>query len=68
MKLYVGITDTDWFRYLRQRNAEEMSFGGLGQQPNSKFSKQASSFCSNQNTQKKDRGRCILCQALYTAA
>jgi putative restriction endonuclease len=26
MKLYVGITDADWFRYLRQRNAEEMNF------------------------------------------
>ena len=26
MKLYVGITDTDWFRCLRQRNAEEMNF------------------------------------------
>lgn len=26
MKLYVGITDADWFRYLRQRRAEEMNF------------------------------------------
>ncbi|MFM8524737.1 MAG: HNH endonuclease [Cyanobacteriota bacterium] len=26
MKLYVGITDADWFRYLRQQNAEEMNF------------------------------------------
>ena len=26
MKLYVGITDSDWFRYLRERNAEEMNF------------------------------------------
>ena len=26
MKLYVGITDVDWFCYLRQRNAEEMNF------------------------------------------
>ena len=26
MKLYVGIADADWFRYLRQRNAEEMNF------------------------------------------
>jgi putative restriction endonuclease len=26
MKLYVGITDRDWFRFLRQRKAEEMNF------------------------------------------
>jgi putative restriction endonuclease len=26
MKLYVGITDTDWSRYLRERRAEEMNF------------------------------------------
>jgi putative restriction endonuclease len=26
MKLYVGITDSDWFRFLRARNAEEMNF------------------------------------------
>lgn len=26
MKLYVGITDGDWFRFLRDRNAEEMNF------------------------------------------
>ena len=26
MKLYVGITDADWFRYLSERNAEEMNF------------------------------------------
>ena len=26
MKLYVGITDRDWFRFLRARNAEEMNF------------------------------------------
>ena len=26
MKLYVGITDTDWFRHLRERKAEEMNF------------------------------------------
>ncbi|MFM9073685.1 MAG: HNH endonuclease [Cyanobium sp.] len=26
MKLYVGITDADWLRYLRQQNAEEMNF------------------------------------------
>jgi putative restriction endonuclease len=26
MKLYVGITDGDWFRFLRARNAEEMNF------------------------------------------
>ena len=26
MKLYVGITDTDWFRYLRGQNADEMNF------------------------------------------
>jgi putative restriction endonuclease len=26
MKLYAGITDADWFRYLRERNAEEMNF------------------------------------------
>jgi len=26
MKLYVGITDADWFCYLRERNAEEMNF------------------------------------------
>ena len=26
MKLYVGITDADWFRYLSERKAEEMNF------------------------------------------
>lgn len=26
MKLYVGITDSDWFRFLRQRKADEMNF------------------------------------------
>lgn len=26
MKLYVGITDSDWFRYLSERKAEEMNF------------------------------------------
>ena len=26
MKIYVGITDADWFRYLSERNAEEMNF------------------------------------------
>jgi putative restriction endonuclease len=26
MKLYVGITDGEWFRFLRGRNAEEMNF------------------------------------------
>ena len=26
MKLYVGITDSDWFKFLRARNAEEMNF------------------------------------------
>jgi putative restriction endonuclease len=26
MKLYLGITDTDWFRYLRTSNADEMNF------------------------------------------
>lgn len=26
MKLYVGIADTDWFRYLRSNHAEEMNF------------------------------------------
>ncbi len=26
MKVYVGITDTDWFRHLRSRKAEEMNF------------------------------------------
>lgn len=26
MKLYVGITDRDWFRFLRSRNAVEMNF------------------------------------------
>jgi putative restriction endonuclease len=26
MKLYVGITDGDWFRFLRARNADEMNF------------------------------------------
>jgi putative restriction endonuclease len=26
MKLYVGITDRDWFRYLSERKAEEMNF------------------------------------------
>jgi putative restriction endonuclease len=26
MKLYVGVTDGDWFRFLRARNAEEMNF------------------------------------------
>jgi len=26
MKLYVGITDTNWFRYLRSSNADEMNF------------------------------------------
>ncbi len=26
MKLYVGITDRDWFNFLRQRNAVEMNF------------------------------------------
>lgn len=26
MKLYVGITDKDWFRYLRTKNADEMNF------------------------------------------
>jgi putative restriction endonuclease len=26
MKLYVGITDSDWFRYLKERNADEMNF------------------------------------------
>ena len=26
MKLYVGIADTDWSRYLRERRAEEMNF------------------------------------------
>lgn len=26
MKLYVGITDSDWFRHLRERRAEEMNF------------------------------------------
>jgi hypothetical protein len=26
MKLYVGITDADWFRYLRELNAEEINF------------------------------------------
>jgi len=26
MKLYVGITDGDWFRFLRARSAEEMNF------------------------------------------
>jgi putative restriction endonuclease len=26
MRLYVGVTDGDWFRFLRARNAEEMNF------------------------------------------
>jgi len=26
MKLYVGVTDSGWFHFLRQRNAEEMNF------------------------------------------
>ena len=26
MKIYVGITDRDWFRFLRLRKAEEMNF------------------------------------------
>jgi len=26
MKLYIGITDTEWFRYLRSNNADEMNF------------------------------------------
>jgi len=26
MKLYVGITDSDWFSFLRQRHAVEMNF------------------------------------------
>ncbi len=26
MKLYVGITDSDWFKFLREQNAEEMNF------------------------------------------
>jgi len=26
MRLYVGVTDTDWFRFLRARNAVEMNF------------------------------------------
>ena len=26
MKLYVGITDSDWFKFLRSKNAEEMNF------------------------------------------
>ena len=26
MKLYVGITDRDWFQFLRARNAVEMNF------------------------------------------
>lgn len=26
MKLYIGVTDTDWFRYLREHKAEEMNF------------------------------------------
>ena len=26
MKLYVGVTDADWFRHLRDRKAEEMNF------------------------------------------
>jgi hypothetical protein len=26
MKLYVGITDTNWFRYLRSSNTDEMNF------------------------------------------
>ena len=26
MKLYVGVTDSDWFRFLRARNAVEMNF------------------------------------------
>ena len=26
MKLYIGITDADWFHYLREQNAEEMNF------------------------------------------
>jgi len=29
MKLYVGITDGDWFRFLRARNAKEMNFWRL---------------------------------------
>jgi putative restriction endonuclease len=26
MKLFIGVTDNDWFRFLRARNAEEMNF------------------------------------------
>jgi hypothetical protein len=52
MKLYAGITDADWFRYLRERNAEEMNFGALGRQPNSRFSSKTNYFYSNLSIQK----------------
>ena len=29
MKMYVGITDYDWFNILRRANCEEVNFGNL---------------------------------------
>lgn len=37
MKLYVGIANADWFRFLRQRNAKEMNFWRPSNNPIQKF-------------------------------
>lgn len=33
MQMYVGITDYDWFEYLKNKNAEEVNFWRPGKQP-----------------------------------
>ena len=69
MKLYVGITDSDWFRYLRQRNAEEMNFWRPRATTQFKILEASELFIVQiKIPRKQDRGRCILCQTLYTAA
>ena len=52
MKLYAGITDADWFRYLRERNAEEMNFWHPRATTKFKILEQNELFYSNLSIQK----------------
>jgi len=49
MKLYVGVTDTDWFRYLHSNKVDEMNFWRPRAASQFKVLKPGELFCCSQN-------------------
>lgn len=37
MQMYVGITDYDWFEYLKEKKADEVNFWKPGTMPSKEF-------------------------------